>query len=270
MLSVVLLLLLIVGVAVPGLADGLAEPQPAPAAIDLIAQVEQLSEQDTVLIGYEWDAQRISELRPLEQAVITQLLAKKVRVVLVSTDPQGTLLQFDLYEQLNQSGYQGGGLDYILLGSRLRQLAQDLRGALQRDFQNEDATQGLLATAPDGTPRLTTLNDFAMAIVFADEPTDVQAWMEQIRPAMARPITFLVPASVAPMAQPYFRQEGIFHLAGIEDAISYRQLRGDVDAQALQQAGQLHLAALLFAGLLTISVVGVLIYETAARRRRAP
>jgi hypothetical protein len=277
LLSIVLLALLIIGMAVPGLSDGLTEQQATPAAVDLLKQIDQLSAQDIVLIGYEWDAQRISELRPLERAVINQLLAKKVRVVLVSTDPQGTLLQFDLREQLTQSGYEGGGLDYILLGYRpggeigLRQMAQNFRAALQSDFQGRDATIGVLATEPgSGAARLSTLNDFAMAIVFADEPTDVQAWMEQIRPSMDRPITFLVPASVAPMAQPYFRQPGIFHLAGIEDAIAYRQLRGDADAASLAQAGQLHLSVLIYAALLTISILGVLIYETVVRRRRAP
>jgi hypothetical protein len=244
----------------------------------LLDQIKPLGEGDIVLIGYEWDAQRISELRPLERAVIDQLIEKHVKLVLVSTDPQGTMLQFDLRDRLNAAGYQGGGLDYVLLGYRpggeigLRQLGQNLRGALQSDFQGRDATIGALATnLTNNQPRLASLNDFAMAIVFADEPTDVQGWMEQIRPFMQRPIAFLVPAGVQPIAQPYFRQPGIYHLAGAQGALSYEQLRGSASVeQTAQQARQIQLATLIFAGMLLIGTLAILVQMLVTRRRSKP
>jgi hypothetical protein len=279
-LSLLLLVILLVGLAVPGLATTIVGPSaaPSPAAAALLEQIKPLGENDIVLIGYEWDAQRVSELRPLERAVIEQLIAQRVKLVLVSTDPQGTMLQFDLRDRLNVAKYQGGGLDYVLLGYRpggeigLRQLAQNLRGALRSDFQGFDATIGALATnLSTSQPRLSTLNDFAMAIVFADEPTDVQGWMEQIRPAMQKPIAFLVPAGVQPISQPYFRQPGIFSLAGMQGALAYEQLRGGTDTtQTMLQSSQLRLATLLFCALLTLGLVIVLVRTAINRPRSQP
>ncbi len=279
-LSLLLLILLIVGLAVPGLATTVVgmDSAPSPAAAALLEQIKPLGASDIVLIGYEWDAQRMSELRPLERAVIDQLIAQRVKLVLVSTDPQGTMLQFDLRDRLNAAKYEGGGLDYVLLGYRpggeigLRQLAQNLRGALQSDFQGRDATIGALATnLSTSEPRLSTLNDFAMAIVFADEPTDVQGWMEQIRPTMKKPIAFLVPAGVQPISQPYFRQPGIFSLAGIQGALAYEQLRGGADTtQTMLQTSQLRLATLLFCALLVIGLMIVLARSAINRPRSQP
>jgi hypothetical protein len=270
--SLLLLILVAVGLIVPGLSESLAGPASAPGAAELFEQAGALTENDIVLIGYEWDAQRISELRPLEQAVLDELIARKVGVVLVSTDPQGTMLQFDLSDKLRANDYQVGGTDYVLLGYRpggeigLRQLAQDLRGALSNDFFGRDATVGELVRASD--PPLNSVNDFAMVLVFADEPSDVQAWMEQVRPATSKPMAFLVPASVEPFAQPYFRTANTYHLGGIQGALAYQQLTGgSMGASASRQAGQLRLATLIFAALLAGGVVIGVAREAAARRR---
>ena len=52
---------------------------------------DKLSANDIVLVGYEWDARRSSELRPLEEAVLGHLIERKVKLVLASTDPQAML-----------------------------------------------------------------------------------------------------------------------------------------------------------------------------------
>ena len=161
-LYLVLLIVLIIGLIVP-LPDsfGLAVPPSAPGAADLFAQIDKLSANDIVLVGYEWDARRSSELRPLEDAVLGHLIQRKVKLVLASTDPQGTLLLFDFRDQLERAGYRKGGEDYILLGYKpgaelaLRLFAQDFRAVLMSDFQGNDATISALATGADPSkPRL--------------------------------------------------------------------------------------------------------------------
>lgn len=277
LLYAILLVLLIVTLAVPSLTNGLQAPAASPGAAALLEQVQSLDENDIVLIGYEWDAQRVSELRPLERAVINQLIAQRVKVVLVSTDPQGTLLQFDLHNQFEEADYGFGGVDYVFLGYRpggeiaLRSLAQDFRAALRSDFQGDDATNGVLATdLSTSQPRISTLNDFSMIMVLADEPTDIQGWMEQIRPAAReRPMAFLIPAGVGPIAQPYLRQPGIYSVAGTEGALAYEQARdGAGSSQTALEVGQLRLSTLIFAGVLILSAIIAGVRRVASRQRQ--
>jgi hypothetical protein len=278
-LYLALLIALIVGLVVP-LPDsfGLAVPPSAPGADDLFAQIEKLSENDVVLVGYEWDARRSSELRPLADAVLGHLIQRKVKLVLASTDPQGTLLLFDFRDQLQQAGYREGGEDYILLGYKpgaelaLRLFAQDFGSVLRSDFQGNDATISALATGSDpNAPRLSSLDDFSMMMVLADEAQDVQGWMEQVhRSAKQVPLAFLLPAETTPVVQPYLSQPGIFHLAGKQGALAYQSLRGDSAVSAEQiarETTQQRLSILLFIALLLVGAVidGI---GTAARRRK--
>ncbi len=65
MLYVVLLVVLLTALAVPSLAANLQSPPEAPGAAELFQQIDSLTDKDVVLIGYEWDARRISEMKPL-------------------------------------------------------------------------------------------------------------------------------------------------------------------------------------------------------------
>ena len=263
--------------AVPSLSVPFQATGNVSGAAPLLEQIQQLGENDTVLLGYEWDAQRISEMRPLERAVIGQLIEQGVKLILVSTDPQASLLQYDLREQMTLNNYQGGGSDYILLGYRpggdiaLRSMAQDFRNVLRSDFQGLDATVRQLATKLENSePRISTLSDLSMVIVLADEPADVQGWMEQIYPTLGKPIGFLIPAGLQPVAQPYFQQQNVYAVTGTRGALAYEQLRGGVvGAETTRSAGQVNLATVIFAVLLLISALGVFIVQFSRRRNTA-
>lgn len=275
----VLVFALLVVLVLPRLPDVFQSPPQVPGATDIFEQLSSLTDEDIVLVGYEWDARRIGELRPLEEAVIGQLMRKHVKLVLVSTDPQGTLLLFDLRDQLVASGYDKGGSDYVLLGYQpggelaLRSLAQDFLGALRSDFQGNDATQGALVTdIKTNKPRLTTLKDFSTILVLADDASDVQGWMEQIhRSAPDVPLGFLLPAEAAPIVQPYLKQPGILHLAGKQGALAYQALLGadGVGAEVVgRESAQQRLGVLLFVVLLLLGTFASGLTSIAARRRK--
>ncbi len=264
LLYLVLLIVLLAGLLVPAMSSSLQVPPVVPSAQPLFNMLNNLNENDVVLVGYEWNARRISELRPLEQAVIGQLLAKKVKLVIVSTDPQGTLVAFNLRSALAKAGYERGGLDYIWLGYKpggevaLRSLAQDLPGALRSDFYGDDANISPLAQGFRTNTPLTSLDAFSAVLVLADEPLDVQGWMEQIhRSVPQKPITFLLPAETAPITQPYMRQPNVYYLAGKSGALAYEELRGAAatDGSIQAQYGQQRLGLLVFAALLLVSIV---------------
>ena len=264
LLYLALLLVLLAGLLVPALSASLQVPPVVPSAQPLFNVLNNLNENDVVLVGYEWNARRISELRPLEQAVIGQLLTKKVKLVIVSTDPQGTLVAFNLRSALAQAGYERGGLDYIWLGYKpggevaLRSLAQDIPGALRSDFYGDDANISPLAQGFRTNKPLTSLDAFSAVLVLGDEPLDVQGWMEQIhRSVPQKPIAFLLPAETAPITQPYMRQPNVYYLAGKSGALAYEELRGVAanDGSIQVQYAQQRLGLLVFAALLLVGIV---------------
>jgi hypothetical protein len=283
-LYLLLALALLVGSALPGLASGLrANTINAPGAAALHETIGTFDADDVVLLAYEWDAQRSSELRPLEAAVTDHLISNKVKLLLVSTDPSGTLISYDLREPMRAAGYNNengvnfGGRDYVLLGYRpggelaLRSIAQDLRAVLRSDFQGRDATDTVLATNEDGSPRINTINDLAMIIVMADQPQDVQAWMEQIHSkSQGVPIAFLLPSETQPQVQPYLKQNNVFHISGEQGALAYRARNtgtlNDPTAVA-NQSGQLSLAIVVFLVLLAVGAVIGSVQQARTKRR---
>jgi hypothetical protein len=282
-LYVVLLVALLAALAVPSLGVGFQSPPEDPAATTLFQQIDTLTDKDAVLIGYEWDARRIGELKPLEQAVIGHLIQKRVKLILVSTDPQGTLLLFDLRDDLVRAGYERDGQDYILLGYKpggelaLRSLAQDFRAVLGADFQGNDATVSALVGGFETGKPINSLNDLAMILVLADDSSDVQSWAEQIyRTVPQRPIAFLLPAEAAPIVQPYLQSPRnpadvqIGHLAGKHGALAYEQLRGSGQTPTVQVAreiGQQRLGILVFVVLLLVG--GIAVVASGGLRRGA-
>jgi hypothetical protein len=275
-LYLLLALALLAGLLVPQISAPLQTAAPtAPGASELSEAVAGLTSDDVVLVAYEWGAQRSAELRPLEQAVMQRLAANKVKLILVSTDLQGSLLSFDQRENLRAAGYniepdgrEFGGRDYVLLGYRpggelaLRSIARDLRAELRSDFNGQDATQGLLAS------NIESIRDVSMILVMADQPQDVQSWMEQVRSAAPEvPIAFLLPQEAQPLVQPYLALDGVYHLAGLPGALAFGVQSPGADQAALaRSAGQLSLAIVMFVALLLVGAVGAAISR--ARRRR--
>ncbi len=268
LLALVLLLAILIGLLFPGLTATLTnQVQPSPAAVALYDQLASLGSEDVVLIAYEWGAQRVAELRPLESALLAELTDERTKLIIVSTDLQGTLLSFDLIGPLRAAGYNNengvtfGGRDYVLLGYRpggelaLRSLALDLRAELRRDYTGQDATAGLLATRPDGTPRIEKLNDLAMIVVLADQVQDVQAWMEQIHSAAPDvPIAFLLPQEVYPQVLPYLRLPGVYAVAGQRGAIDLLAA-GNADEKAAYALSFQTWSTLVFIGVLALGVL---------------
>jgi hypothetical protein len=275
-----LLLALLAGLLTPNLTVPLQGTPSAPEAAAIFERIDALGPQDVVLVGYEWDARRISELRPLEQAVMRHLIARNARLVLVSTDPQGTLLLYDLRDELTAAAYRQNGEGYLLLGYKpggelaLRTMAQDFQSTLRADFIGNDARVSALATGLDTGRPLASVRDFAMTVVLADDAADVQAWMEQIRPVTAgtdgapgQPMLFLLPAEAAPIVQPYMTQPDVWSLAGYQGALAYQALRGDVNADVNQAAANLRFATLAFVVLLVAGGFAAVLSKAISRRR---
>lgn len=276
-LYLLLIAVLLAGALVPALTSQLQAPAADAKAQALHEQISKLGPNDVVLIGYDWDARRVAELRPLEQSVVGQLIEQKVKLVLVSTDPQGSLLLYDLRDKLSAAQYRPSGIDYLLLGYQpggelaLRSLAQNFGNTLNADFQGEDMTSSPLAlgTSTGTNTPLTSLKNFSMIMLLADDQADIQSWMEQIYQAAPNvPFATLMTAEAAPASEPYQRQPHVFGLVGAPGALAYAALRGDAQGTAAVETGQLRLGMIAFVGLLLVGAIVAAIVD-ATRRRKA-
>ena len=280
-LYILLALALLFSLIMPPITAFLGATNPAtPEIAQLVSTIDQLTENDIALVAYEWNAQRSSELRPLEQALIQHLIDNQVRMVVLSTNPQGTLLSFDLRDTLQAGGYQGRGFDYVLLGYRpggemaLRSMAQDFYETLRADFQGLDATRGGLAVDPDTREWfLNTLADLSLIVVMADQPQDVQGWIEQIHTSAEDvPLVFLLPFETAPVVQPYLRHPQVFQLVGKQGAVYYQGMRTNDQHNVTMTyaSGQQHFAVLVFVLLIFIGgIASALLHSRPSRENNA-
>ncbi|GAA5529325.1 hypothetical protein Hgul01_03134 [Herpetosiphon gulosus] len=217
---------------------------------DLYNYVETLNPESRVLIAYEGDLRHNAELGPLEQAISQHLIERKVPMLLLSTDTEGSLLasqraaQFPIID-LN-TGYTGEGAEYLNLGwikgneIGIAQLGSNLRSAIADLLKNrEGADVNLLRIMSKlnsnnqlDRPRITTTKDLDLLIVVADEPGDVQRWMEQFwsrEPAL--PVAILTTNEVLPQIQPYVdvnvngTPAAIYTAAGLVGEQQYMALR---------------------------------------------
>jgi hypothetical protein len=274
-----LVIAIIAGLLIPALQASFRGPIAARDAAKAAQIIAGLSDESRVLVAYEWDARRRGELAPLEQAVMGHLAQQHVKFVFVSTDLQGALLSFDARDRLlsPEYGYQKGGRDYLLLGYRpggelaLRQIAQDFPAVLRSDFQGQDATGSVVAAdMASGKLLLNSISDFSLLVLLADEPQDVQSWMEQVRsqhPGV--PMLLVLPADTTPIVQPYLRMPNVFYLSGKSGALAYEQARGGPNATAAAEAsGALPYAVAVF---IALALLGAALGATlGATRRKRP
>jgi hypothetical protein len=124
-----------------------------------------------------------------------------------------------------------------------------------------------VANNADGSPRISGVRDLALIVVLADQPQDVQVWMEQVhRVAPEVPIAFLLPQEAEPLAQPYLRLPNVYHVAGQHGALALSASAAGADGAAIGRAtGLLWYAVVVFLGLL---VVGLLLNLAARPSRR--
>ena len=279
LLSLLLLIALVAGIVVPNLTGSFTRsttvvPVGSPTVDRLSKAIDSLGPNDVVLVSYDWDVRRIAELSVSERAVLDHLIAQKVKFVLMSTNPQGALLLYNLRDTLTAAGYRGDGVDYVLVGYRpggdlvLRQVGRDLPGLFRTVDGDANTSQVVFNTATN-MPRLTSVRDFSLVLVLADEPGFVQGWMEQVYPlahTADRPsplFAFLLTAETAAVVQPYASQADIAMMSGYEDALAYGLLSragpqatiiGDDPRIGIYRLGLAVLGALLLVGLISASI----------------
>lgn len=260
-------LVLIAAVAVPlvtdrtyfthaGAGDGV---RPAFETLDALADGPA-----TVLAAFEYGPETAAELEPLASALLAHLAGgEDVTVLAVSTKPTGpamaqaVLAAPEIAPRLAAQGgwanlgYVAGeasGISTLALGPPPR-----VDSPLAADYRGEPT--GMPATSLAG-------GDFDLVLVFAAQPEDLRAWVEQAGGPTGVPLLAGMSVRAAPFALPY-EQSGqvIAVLSGVNDAVAYGALAGGSppertiatwNAQALGGAAA---AVLIVAGGIVVAVL---------------
>lgn len=223
-------------------------PAQLPSATAYGAAVEALPPESTVLLAFDYDGSLRDEVEPGAVATLNHLRTltmdetatpRDLNLVAISLSPEGPALAERVWAASNGPPLAWTNLGFLPGGPV--------------------ALRALL------TQTETPLDEASLLVVFANEPTDVQRWLEQVGSRLPTlPILAVAPASAETTLRPYLASgqlDGL--LAGTPGVASY-----EVSGAGTLGAGWRRIHALTAAALLTLGVI-LFVNLRAGERRRA-
>jgi hypothetical protein len=204
---------------------------------DMFNQIDQTTLQSApVLIAVDFEPGRAGEMYFASSPVIEHLMAKKARIVVLSTVPTGPALaqrllqdsanhlqsttqqSYDLNEQTVNLGYLPGGTISLLEFAQLPSRAAP--ATLEGNFDIWD--QPYLKNAKENG-----MSGFSEVIVLTDSAETGRAWVEQVQPSMDKtPLLMVTSAQAAPLLMPYVQSRQINGMVdGLLGGVIYGQFR---------------------------------------------
>lgn len=215
-------LLILAAALFPFLAAGgapLGAPLMWPGVEEAHDFVEQLQMDDEVLIFWQYDPATAGELDNVALPVISHLLERRVRSIVVTTLPTGLASARALYAKAI-AGLDAGAMETVLQGWVGDGIFLS-GGATALPLVGQDPEK-VLSFAPDDTPRPRA------AILFAARAEDAQQWIELVQPRNGVPAVAVTAAGADPLLRPYLQSRQLAGLvSGFDGAASYQSLRGE-------------------------------------------
>jgi hypothetical protein len=210
---------------------------------DLYNYIETLNPDSRVLIAYEANLRRSAEIADLEKVVVDHIVGKGIPIVTFSTDIEGALAAAKRETFLASQPDYALGRQYLNLGyvsggdTALQRLARNARQMISEELirqnpANNVDTLGVMSKLNSNlqfdSAIINDIRDFDLVVVIADEPGDVESWVEQVWPTYKElPIAFLTTNETAPLIQPAIQIKADFYpLVGLAGAQNYAALRG--------------------------------------------
>ncbi len=273
-LRMALALALLVVVWLPSLFGQLMPPLPdrfPPEMMAFYQAVEALPPEAPVLVAVDYAPGWTAEMEAAARPVLEHLLARQVRLVLISTLPTGPTLAEHLVQGVApEAGYQEGAA-YLNLGylsggtAALQQFALDPQGTVPWDIG------GRLAWTWPPLRSFRTLGDFAALVIITDDPDVGRAWVEQVRPSLPAqiPLLMVLSTQAEPLIRPYFegstpQVQGM--VTGLVGGLGYTRLTGRL-SQGVQYWGGFSLGLWMAIGLILIGGLYNLFLGIRSRRR---
>ncbi len=256
----------------PGLLAGEgAVPTSAAAAMSTIAE---LSAGSAVLVAFEYDAGRAGEMQPIATALLHALFDRGVRVLVVSTQPEGAALAQMALDQVlaahpgAQYGTAVANLGYVPGDeAAVRALAVGLAPAAPLEHHSGQPLSGLpIAQGIAGA------KDLPLVVILGRDLSAVQRWIEQVAAPYGTPMVAGVPTYVEPLIGPYETAGQLAgSVAGLSGAAACERMTGRAGL-AGQTLNAVRVGAWTAGGLVVIANLSALASwcrrRWAARRRR--
>lgn len=209
-------LLLLAAVLIPFFAPGLVPgsdtvPVVQPVA-DFAKRAQDLPPGAVVLLSLDYDPSVSTELDWPVREVATDLKAKGVRLLVMSTTPTGPGLaaQMGLGETATLLGYLPGQ------EAGLQRIATNLSGAFLVDYEGREIQASALGVQ--------SLDDVALIITAASSQDAVRWWVEQVGTQTDTPICAIVSGAAEPLVRPYYASGQLSGLvSGWVGGLAYRQ-----------------------------------------------
>jgi len=222
-----------------------------PAAADFHNQIEALPAGGAVLLVVDFDAAFAGELPLAARPALERLMARQMRLVVVSTSPSGLALAD---EMLARAGAASPGFDLNNNVVWLGYLPGGATGARQFAAAPRSLTGTEDAWLSPALNGITRLQDFSAVLLLSDSLEGAQMWIEQTSGQMgSAPLLAVTSAQAAPVLNAYYRSGQLRGmLEGIPAAAAYGTLIGKPVASAAwwnaYQAGLLVLLAAVVLG----------------------
>ena len=205
--SIALLAVALLGLFVP---IDTARVDVTPNVQNFYNTVERVAPDQRVLMVYDWEADKIGEMRPMAQAITEHLMNRRAKLVTLSLNPQGPALANQVVDELlsnptygnSQGGYYDYGKGFLNLGYWPGSDAA-VRGLFTNLNTLNDYRQGQVVSSYPIMNGLTSLSQFDMVVVLAGDELSMRTWIEQFATTSGAKLLLGVPSSVGPVAQPY-------------------------------------------------------------------
>ena len=206
--------------------------------------IEQLPEEASVLLVFDYDPGFSGELDAAATSVVDHLISRGAYLTLVSTIPVGPVLAERFLSSTVRNNNYVRNIHYVNLGfipggpTGLLSFAEDLHHTLPYTLDGEAAWSG------DGGPvgrsvfppleGIEELSDFNLVVILVDDSFTARSWIEQVQPSLIgegfhTPMAMVVSAQVEPLVRPYYdadpRQiQGL--VTGLRGGAAYEQMTG--------------------------------------------
>jgi hypothetical protein len=218
-------------VTVPLLLRRPAPVVPSPIVQDLFDAVDGLPAGSRVLLSLDFGPSTVPENDPMAHALARHVLSKGLPLYLMSAWATGPPLISNLVENVIHADFPDKeyGVDYVNLGYKvgnqglIQSLTSDFRGQYTTDVGFGDVPARSVADIPMMEP-ITTVRDFAMILAVGSGFPGVKEWVQFAGDPTGVPVGGGVTAVEAPLLYPYYPQQLVGMMGGLQGAAEYERL----------------------------------------------
>lgn len=213
-------------------------------------QLNTLPAASAALMAFEYTPGQVPELDPAARAILEILATRQIKVVALSSNPNGAILAQRLLEETQRAhpDFIFTNLGYIPGNEAgLKRLAL---GWLPSDYRDADGaawSQSPLASQVRG------MDDFAQAILMLGDSNGLNGWMTQVQPVIKTPILAATTVALEPQARIYVNSKQLAaSLRGLTGAAELELWSGN-SGRAVKTVNALSFVGLALAGIIIIA-----------------